>query len=89
LILKSKRKLLLMNKLFDDSNWREEYKGMKVLNSRQIELLENGPDSLAASWSMQAMKNDWKKKKGIKDPEPPNCQSSMKDWEESIKKYSE
>jgi hypothetical protein len=47
-----------MNKLFDDSNWREEYKGMKVLNSRQIELLENGPDSLAASWSMQAMKND-------------------------------
>jgi len=54
LILKSKRKLLLMNKLFDDSNWREEYKGMKVLNSRQIELLENGPDSLAASWSMQA-----------------------------------
>jgi len=84
LILKSKRKLLLMNKLFDDSNWREEYKGMKVLNSRQIELLENGPDSLAASWSMQAMKNDWKKKKGYKDPEPPDCQSSFKQWEDSI-----
>jgi len=84
LILKSKRKLLLMNKLFDDSNWREEYKGMKVLNSRQIELLENGPDSLAASWSMQAMKNDWKKKKGYKDPEPPDCQSSFKEWEDSI-----
>jgi len=87
LILKSKRKLLLMNKLFDDSNWREEYKGMKVLNSRQIELLENGPDSLAASWSMQAMKNDWKKKKGYKDPEPPDCQSSFKEWEDSVKKY--
>jgi hypothetical protein len=73
-----------MNKPFDDSNWREEYKGMKVLDSRQIELLENGPDSLAASWSMQAMKNDWKKKKGYKDPEPPDCQSSFKQWEDSI-----
>ena len=73
-----------MNKLFDDSNWREEYKGMKVLNSRQIELLENGPDSLAASWSMQAMKNDWKNMKGYKDPEPPDCQSSFNQWEDSI-----
>jgi len=78
-----------MNKLFDDSNWREEYKGMKVLNSRQIELLENGPDSLAASWSMQAMKNDWKKKKGYKDPEPPDCQSSFKELSRNIKKYKD
>ena len=31
--------------------------------------------------------SDWKKKKGIKDPAPPDCQSSMKEWEESIKKY--
>ena len=68
----------------DDSNWREEYKGMKVLNSRQIELLENGPDSLAASWSMQAMKIDWKKMKGYKDPEPPDCQSSFNQWSESL-----
>ena len=73
-----------MNESNDEMNWREEYKGMKVLNSRQIELLENGPDSLAASWSMQAMKNDWKKKKGYKDPEPPDCQSSFKQWEDSI-----
>jgi len=33
---------------------------------------------------MQAMKNDWKKKKGYKDPEPPDCQSSFKQWEDSI-----
>ncbi len=59
-----------MNESNDEMNWREEYKGMKVLKPRQLELLENGPDSLAASWSLQAMKIDWKKKKGYKDPEP-------------------
>jgi len=67
--------------------WREEYLGMKVLSTMQTECLKNGPRSLSQSWMMQAMHNDWKKKKGIKDPEPPDCQSSMKEWEESIKKY--
>jgi hypothetical protein len=27
--------------------------------------------------------------KGYKDPEPPDCSSSLKEWEESIKKYEE
>tara|TARA_B100000902_G_scaffold376484_1_gene407604 strand:+ start:475 stop:720 length:246 start_codon:yes stop_codon:yes gene_type:complete len=67
--------------------WREEYLGMKVHGKLNRELLINGPKSLAQSWHLQAMHNDWKKKKGIKDPEPPDCQSSMKEWEESIKKY--
>jgi len=67
--------------------WREEYRGMKVLGKYQRELIENGPKSLAQSWMMQAMYNDWKRKKGIVDPEPPDCQSSMKEWEQSIKKY--
>ena len=70
-----------------DESWREEYRGMKLLGKYQSDLLTNGPKSLAQSWMMQAMHNDWKKKKGIKDPEPPDCQSSMKEWEESIKKY--
>ncbi len=70
-----------------DESWRKEYLGMKIHGKYNRELLENGPKSLAQSWMMQAMHNDWKKKKGIKDPEPPNCQSSMKEWEESIKKY--
>ena len=70
-----------------DESWREEYRGMKVLGKLQSELLTNGPKSLSQSWIMQAMYNDWKRKKGIKDPEPPDCQSSMKEWEESIKKY--
>ena len=29
----------------------------------------------------------WKKMNGYKEPEPPDCSSSMKEWEESIKKY--
>ena len=70
-----------------DESWREEYLGMKIHGKYNRELLENGPKSLAQSWMMQAMHNDWKKKKCIKDPEPPNCQSSMKEWEESVKKY--
>jgi len=30
-----------------------------------------------------------KKMKGYKEPEPPDCSSSMKEWEQSIKKYSQ
>ncbi len=52
-----------MNESNDEMNWREEYKGMKVLNQRQLELLENGPDSLAARWSLQAMKIDWRRRR--------------------------
>ena len=67
--------------------WREEYRGMKAHGKYNSDLLTNGPKSLAQSWMMQAMYNDWKKKKGFVEPEPPDCQSSMKEWEESIKKY--
>ena len=73
----------------DDSNWREEFKAY-TSSKRELELLENGPKSLAQSWLMQALYNKWKKVKGIPpDPEPPDCSSSMKEWEESIKKYKD
>ena len=69
--------------LVDNSNWREEYKG--YTSSRyELDLLENGPKSLAQSWMMGALHNKWKKMKGYKDPEPPDCQSSFKEWEDSI-----
>ena len=72
----------------DDSNWREEY--MSYTSSKyELELLENGPRSLAQSWIMQAMYGKWKKIKGYKDPEPPDCSSSLKEWEDSIKKYED
>ena len=38
-----------MDKLYDDSNWREEYKGYTT-NKRYLELLENGPKSLSQAW---------------------------------------
>ena len=63
-----------------EDSWREEYLGMKVHGKLNTELLMNGPKSLSQSWLMQAMHNDWKKKKGIKDPEPPNCQSSLQEF---------
>ena len=63
-----------------DESWREEYLGMKAHGKLNRELLMNGPKSLSQSWLMQAMHNDWKRKKGIKDPEPPNCQSSLKEF---------
>tara|TARA_R100000152_G_C6582959_1_gene46162 strand:+ start:134 stop:361 length:228 start_codon:yes stop_codon:yes gene_type:complete len=57
-----------MNQEDDPHAWRKEYMGMKVLSKMQLELLENGPKSLSQSWLVGAMHNDWKRKKGIKDP---------------------
>tara|TARA_R100000005_G_scaffold35740_1_gene16485 strand:- start:271 stop:480 length:210 start_codon:yes stop_codon:yes gene_type:complete len=67
-----------------DSNWREDYK--KYTNDpRDLKVLEEGAKSLAQSWHLQAMYNKWKIIKGIKDPEPPDCQSSFKEWSENNK----
>ena len=64
-------------------DWREEMKG--YTNSKyELELLENGPKSLAQSWMMGALHNKWKNIKGIKDPEPPNLQSTYKDFAEEF-----
>ena len=77
-------------KMYDDSNWREEYKGY-TSNKRHLELLENGPKSLSQSWILQALYNEWKKMKGYNKLDPKENegqhQSSMKEWEASVKKY--
>ena len=78
----------MQNKPFDDSNWREEYKAY-TSNKNYLELLENGPKSLSQSWILGALYQKWKKIKGYKDPEPPDCSSSLQEWEKSIKKYKE
>ena len=69
----------IMTKPYDDSNWREEYKGY-TSSKYELDLLENGPKSLSQSWMMGALHQKWKKIKGYKDPEPPNCQSSLSDF---------
>ena len=68
------------------SDWREEMKGV-TSNKLHLQLLENGAKSLSQSWILGALHNRWKRMKGITDPEPPDCQSSFKEWEKSIEKY--
>ena len=80
----------MTQKSYDDSNWREDYKNY-TSNKRYLELLENGPKSLSQAWLLGALHNEWKKIKGYKDPDIENkgqLQSSLKEYEESIKKYT-
>ena len=58
-----------MDKPYDDSNWREEYKAY-TSNKKQLELLENGPKSLSQSWILGALYNQWKKMKGYDKLDP-------------------
>ena len=73
-----------MTKNYDDSKWREEFKAY-TSDSRELELLENGPKSLAQSWMMGALHNKWKKMKGYKEPEPPDVSSSLGEFFEKQK----
>ena len=59
----------MTNKLYDDSNWREEYKNY-TSNEKHLELLENGPHSLSSSWILGALYNKWKKMKGYDKLDP-------------------
>ena len=74
--------------LYDDSNWREDYK-QYTSNKKHLELLENGPKSLSQSWILQALYNEWKKIKGYNklDPKENECQlqSSLSDFFKSQK----
>ena len=78
-------------KLYDDSNWREEYKSY-TSNEKHLELLENGPKSLSQSWIMQALYNEWKKIKGYNKLDPKEnegqLQSSMGDFFKKQDEYS-
>ena len=72
-------------KLYDDSNWREEYKSY-TSNKRHLELLENGAKSLSQSWVLGALYNEWKKIKGYNKLDPKEnegqLQSSFKEFNE-------
>ena len=69
--------------LYDDSNWREEYKSY-TSNKRYIELLKNGPKSLSQSWLLGALYNEWKQIKGYNKLDPKEnegqLQSSLKEF---------
>ena len=77
-----------MDKLYDDSNWREDYK-QYTTNKRYLELLENGPKSLSQSWLLGALYNEWKKMKGYNKLDPKEnegqLQSTLSDFFKSQK----
>ncbi len=77
-----------MPKDYDDSNWREEYKSMKVLSERATYLLNNGAQSWSSAMWIGAMYNDWKKIKGYNKFDPKEnegqYQSSFKEWNKSV-----
>jgi len=79
---------MMTQKLYDDSNWRNEYKSY-TSNKMELELLENGPKNLSQSWHLQALYSNWKKKKGYHKLDPKEnegqLQSSMKDFFERNK----
>ena len=78
----------MTTKLYDDSNWREEYKSY-TSNKRYIELLENGPKSLSQSWLLGALYNEWKQIKGYNKLDPKEnegqLQSSLEEFFQSQK----
>ena len=67
----------------EEINWREEMKAY-TSSKYHLELLENGAKSLSQSWVLQVLHQKWKKIKGIKDPEPPDCSSSFKEWNKRV-----
>ena len=77
-----------MDKPYDDSKWREEYK-QYTSNKRHLELLENGPHSLSQAWLLGALYNEWKKIKGYNKLDPKENigqnQSSLKEFYERYK----
>ena len=77
-----------MDKPYDDSKWREEYK-QYTSNKRYLELLENGPHSLSQAWLLGALYNEWKRIKGYNKLDPKENvgqnQSSLKEFFERYK----
>ncbi len=42
--------------------------------------MRDGPKSLSQSWILGAMHNEWKRRNGYREPEPPDVSSSMKEY---------
>ena len=77
-----------MEKQYDDSQWREEFKNF-TSNKKYLELLENGPKQLSQAWILGALYNKWKRIKGYDKYDPienkGQLQSSFKEWESRLK----
>tara|TARA_Y100001937_G_scaffold70744_1_gene96289 strand:- start:728 stop:964 length:237 start_codon:yes stop_codon:yes gene_type:complete len=73
----------MTTQLYDDSNWKEEYKSY-TSNPKYLELLENGAKSLSQGWILGHLYNEWKKVKGYDKYDAKEntgqCQSSLKEF---------
>ena len=65
-------------------NWKEEMEKF-TSNKTEIRLLKEGPKSWMEAMRLGALKQRYKKIMGYKEPEPPNCQSSFKEWNDQTK----
>lgn len=65
-------------------NWREEMERF-VSDKEQLRLLREGPHSHHEARMLGALRYRYKQIMGIKDPEPKDCQSSFKEWNEQTK----
>ena len=73
-----------MNAWDDDKNWREEYKNY-TSSKFHLELLENGAKSLSQSWVLGVLYQKWKKMKGYRELPPPDCSSSLQEFNKKVK----
>jgi len=72
-------------KLYEDSNWREDFK-QYTSNKHYLELLDIGPKKLSEAWLLGALYQKWKKIKGFDKLDPVikrnqgQLRSSLKDF---------
>ena len=64
----------------DDENWKQEYKEWKLLKASQIQLLDEGPQTLSQSWLINAMWSDWKDLKTSRPDKLPLHHTSSNQW---------
>ncbi len=67
--------------------WRKDMLNTKArLSAQEKRLLEEGATSFMSAIALGAMKTRWEKMTGRykPTPEPPNCQSSFKEWNSRV-----
>ena len=67
----------------DNIDWRKDMLNTKArLSTLEKRLLMHGPTSFMSAIHLGALKTQWMKMKGTfkPSPEPPNLQSSFKEW---------
>ena len=65
----------MTNKLYDESNWREE--SLPYYTGTREKLLKEGPKSLSQSWIMGAMYNEWKRRNGYNKLDPKDNEGQL------------